>query len=169
MRAEPVYVIEPRNAQVRPDGGAQVIGPLECVFPPAAECLGYVLEALFGCATPLGEFALAFGKQHSVQSGIAAQFRVDGDRPLDGSGVDRKGRLLRLQRIDGRGRRKGQQNEKQGAGADCHDCVRGPIYSAASCSWPRRRLSDCSSFSAASAITVPGGKIASAPAFFSVS
>ena len=38
-------------------------------------------------------------------------------------------------------------------------------YSAASLAWPSRLFSVMSSFSAASAITVPGGKIASAPAF----
>ena len=42
-------------------------------------------------------------------------------------------------------------------------------YSAASRACPSRRLSDFTSASAASAITVPGGKIASAPACFSAS
>ena len=47
-----------------------------------------------------------------------------------------------------------------------------PSHSAACCGLlvcPSRRLSDFTSSSAASAITVPGGKIASAPAVFSAS
>src|SRR6185437_1715770 len=43
------------------------------------------------------------------------------------------------------------------------------IHSVAPLPWPSRLFSVLSSFSAASAITVPGGKIASAPAFIRVS
>ena len=45
----------------------------------------------------------------------------------------------------------------------------GAAYSAASWPWPSRRSSASRSASAASAITVPGGKMASAPAFLRAS
>ena len=57
-----------------------------------------------------------------------------------------------------------------GAAGPCRSSLASSTdYSAASLACPSRRLSDFTSSSAASAITVPGGKIASAPAFFSAS
>src|SRR5581483_9466071 len=73
-----------------------------------------------------------------------------------GVGEDRGGRP------DAAGERKrGKRREREARGFGAH--------SAASCSWPSRLLSVLSRLPAASAITVPGGKIASAPAFLSAS
>src|SRR6185437_9672634 len=68
----------------------------------------------------------------------------------------------RTRRIDAA--RKRQRAKRRQARADAK-----AFHSAAALSWPRRFLSLVRSFSAASAITVPGGKIASAPAFISAS
>jgi len=54
----------------------------------------------------------------------------------------------------------------QREGAECSErCAGESLHSAASLPWPSRVCSVLSSFSAASEITVPGGKIASQPAF----
>jgi hypothetical protein len=75
----------------------------------------------------------------------------------------------RLRIRQDRARRIDAARQSQAAKRDERRAKEEGFHSAASFPCPKRLLSDLSNFSAASAITVPGGKIASAPAILSVS
>ena len=165
MRAAGVGAVVAQHADITADHGAQEVGALEGPAPAPAEEFRFVPQRLrrfgpvaLGPAASLGEAVLE-------QAGKLAQPRLDRHGDLDRLGADRDLRLGLGVGVGDDGGAGNHNDRSQDAVPDAH-CH--SFYSAA-CACPSRWLSDRSTPSAASAITVPGGKIASTPARLSAS
>ncbi len=169
MRAAGIGAVVAQHADVAPDRGAQIVRALERPAPSLAEEFRLVPPRLrrfgpvaLGPAAPFGEIVLE-------QAGIFAQRRIDRDGHLDRLGADRDLRLgLGFGLGFGVGDRRDGDDDRIGASRRQQVVMVIPVYSAA-CACPSRLLSAFSNPSAACAITVPGGKIASTPARLSAS
>src|SRR6185295_13675761 len=114
----------------------------------------------------------ALGKAVGGERRIGLDLVVEIDLPVEYLVLELRVRLgLARSKRRGKNDQRARKTESAPERGSC--CVhenprRRPDYSAASL-WPSRALSLWISSSAASAITVPGGKIASAPALYSAS
>ena len=162
MRAAGIGIVGAQDADVAiGDHRHHRVVALQRPALAAAEQFRRILPFAVGFATLTVGPALAFAEDVGGKLGPGLDRVVESDADFDSLGLGGDDRLRRAPRA--------QARPEAASPAILVMPQRSTVYSAASLECPRRTLSLRTSSSAASAITVPGGKIASAPALVSAS